>query len=342
MADWDKLDEVFTVAVSSTNAATTVVELGDVRVSYLGKHGQLTVYTKELGQLEPEQRKVRGREVNERKKKLEAKLANREQVIREAEAEKKLAERRVDVTLPGRAFGRGTVHLLDRVLDELLELFRGLGFDVVLGPEVETDWNNFGALNFPSDHPARDMQDTVFIDPGVLLRTHTSPVQIRTMKTRQPPLRVVCPGVVYRRDTPDATHAPCFQQVEGLMVGEGVSFAELKGTLNLFAESFFGVGQTRFRPSFFPFTEPSAEVDVQCFVCGGTGCSLCKGSGWIEVLGCGMVDPAVFESVGYDSERYTGWAFGMGVERIAMLRHGIDDIRLFSDNDLRFLDQFRA
>jgi len=344
-----RLEELSGQAIEELRVAPEETAVSRVRVKYLGKKGLITACSKELGQAPPEERRALGQAVNQAKAAVGEAVEFRLAELRAAAADAKLAARRVDVTLPGRARGGGTVHLLDRVLDELLDLFRGLGFDVVLGPEVETGWNNFDALNFPPDHPARDMQDTVFVEPEVVLRTHTSPVQIRTMKERQPPLRVVCPGVVYRRDTPDATHAPCFQQIEGLMVGEGVSFAELKGTLNLFAEAFFGVGRTRFRPSFFPFTEPSAEVDVQCFACGGSpsqgsgvtgGCSLCKGTGWIEILGCGMVDPAVFEAVGYDPERYTGWAFGMGVERIAMLRHGIDDIRLFCDNDLRFLEQF--
>ena len=337
LGDLNKLREE---ALEAIGSAASERELKDLKVRYLGKKGAISAYFKALGSASPEERKELGKRINQARQEVEAAFEQRSQRLRDALLEEKLRARAVDVSLPGRPMLTGGIHILDMVLDEILDLFTGLGFDIVLGPEVETSWNNFDALNFPPDHPARDMQDTVFIQDDIVLRTHTSPVQVRTMKARKPPLRVVCPGVVYRRDTPDATHAPAFSQVEGLMVGEDVSFAELKGTLNLFARNLFGEGETRFRPSFFPFTEPSAEMDVQCFACGGRGCGLCKMSGWIEILGCGMVDPAVFEAVGYDSERYTGWAFGMGVERIAMLKYGIDDIRLFSENDLRFLKQF--
>ncbi|NOZ85082.1 MAG: phenylalanine--tRNA ligase subunit alpha [Deltaproteobacteria bacterium] len=340
MQDFSRLDDLVQQALGIIEKAGSENELKELKVTYLGKKGKVTSYFKALGSAPAQERKALGQQVNRARQAIENALAVREEAIKLDALDQKLEARKVDVTLPGRPFGRGTVHILDQVMDRILDLFSGLGFDVVLGPEVETSWNNFDALNFPPDHPARDMQDTVFIEDEIVLRTHTSPVQVRTMKSRKPPLRVVCPGVVYRRDTPDATHAPAFFQVEGLMVGEHVSFAELKGTLNLFARKLFGEGDTRFRPSFFPFTEPSAEMDVRCFACGGEGCALCKQSGWIEILGCGMVDPAVFDAVGYDNEKYTGWAFGMGVERIAMLRHAIDDIRLFAENDLRFLKQF--
>jgi phenylalanyl-tRNA synthetase alpha chain len=246
----------------------------------------------------------------------------------------------VDVTLPGRRQPRGRIHPLNRVMAEVCDIFLYLGFEAVTGPEVELDWYNFEALNLPPDHPARDMQDTFYFNDQVLLRTHTSPMQIRTMEKRQPPVRIIAPGKVYRRDS-DITHSPMFHQVEGLLVDKHVTFADLKGVLTAFVHQMFGpeVG-VRFRPSYFPFTEPSAEVDIQCVMCGGDGCRVCQATGWLEVLGSGMVHPAVFEAVGYDPEIYTGFAFGLGVERIAMLKYGIDDIRLFFENDLRFLRQF--
>ena len=246
----------------------------------------------------------------------------------------------VDVTLPGRRLPRGRLHPLNRIMAEVCDIFLHLGFEAVEGPEVELDWYNFEALNLPPDHPARDMQDTFYFSDKVLLRTHTSPMQIRTMEVRQPPVRIIAPGKVYRRDS-DITHSPMFHQVEGLLVDKGVTFADLKGVLTAFVHQMFGpeVG-VRFRPSYFPFTEPSAEVDIECVMCGGHGCRVCQATGWLEVLGSGMVHPAVFEAVGYDPETYTGFAFGLGIERIAMLKYGVDDIRLFFDNDLRFLRQF--
>jgi phenylalanyl-tRNA synthetase alpha chain len=282
-----------------------------------------------------------GREANVLKAKIEAALEGREQALRATLHDALAAQEAVDITLPGRPVARGSLHPLTAILYEIIEVFQHLGFGVAEGPEVELDFYNFEALNIPKDHPARDMQDTFYITDDVLLRTHTSPVQIHVMKAQSPPVKIVAPGRVYRRDA-DPTHSPMFHQVEGLLVDHGVSFADLKGTLTAFVNQFFGAGtRLRFRPSYFPFTEPSAEVDIECVMCKGAGCRVCKGSGFLEILGAGMVDPEVFRAVGYDPE-ITGFAFGMGVERIAMLRYGIDDIRLFFENDLRFLQQFPA
>lgn len=320
--------------------ATSGQELEQIRVKYLGKKGLLTQLLRSMPTLPPAERPAVGREANEAKAVIEAELARRREEVRQREREARLRADRVDLTLPGRRVERGGIHPVSRVLGEVVEVFLGLGFAVAEGPEVELDYYNFEALNIPRDHPARDMQDTFYVSEDVLLRTHTSPVQIRTMLAQRPPVRVICPGRVYRRDA-DITHSPMFHQVEGLAVDRDISMADLKGTLELFARELFGPeSRIRFRPSFFPFTEPSAEVDVLCVLCQGAGCRLCKGSGWLEILGCGMVHPQVFRNVGYDSEEVTGWAFGMGVERIAMLKYGVDDIRLFFENDLRFLAQF--
>jgi phenylalanyl-tRNA synthetase alpha chain len=281
-----------------------------------------------------------GAAANEAKRELEALVESRLNETREAERQQKRSRRRHDLTLPGRRPVQGSLHPLTIVNDEIISIFVGLGFSVAEGPEVEDDYHNFEALNFPRDHPARDMQDTFYLGEDALLRTHTSPVQIRTMQTQRPPVRIICPGRVYRRDA-DITHSPMFHQVEGLAVDRNVSMGDLKGTLELFARAMFGPrSKIRFRPSFFPFTEPSAEVDVLCFLCGGEGCRVCRQSGWLEILGSGMVHPQVLRNVGYDPEEVTGWAFGMGVERIAMLKYGVDDIRLFFENDLRLLRQF--
>jgi phenylalanyl-tRNA synthetase alpha chain len=282
-----------------------------------------------------------GQQANEVKQALEAALAERLEALKGDERRRAREAERLDLTLPGRFTLPGPAHPLTRVLDEIIEIFEGLGFSVAEGPEVETDYYNFGALNFPDDHPARDMQDTLHVAGDTLLRTHTSPVQIRTMQGRRPPVRTISPGRVYRRDLTDATHSPMFHQVEGLAVDRHITMADLKATLELFAKQMFGArSRLRFRPSFFPFTEPSAEADVLCFKCGGGGCRFCKQGGWLEILGSGMVHPNVLRNVGYDPEEVTGWAFGMGVERIAMLKHEVDDIRLFFENDLRFLQQF--
>jgi phenylalanyl-tRNA synthetase alpha chain len=322
--------------------ARTSSDLESVRVKYLGRQGLLTQLLRSLPSLSPAERPKIGRQANLAKREIETTLRARLAQVKAEERRHDLAAQRPDLTLPGRRAPLGSLHPLTRVLDEIIEIFQGLGFAVAEGPEVESDFYNFEALNIPKDHPARDMQDTFYISEDVLLRTHTSPVQIRCMKAQRPPVRIICPGKVYRCDA-DITHSPMFHQVEGLAVDRNISMGDLKGTLELFAREMFGErSQIRFRPSFFPFTEPSAEVDVLCFLCGGSGCRVCKASGWLEILGSGMVHPQVLRNVGYDPEEVTGWAFGMGVERIAMLKYGIDDIRLFFDNDLRFLEQFRA
>ena len=315
-------------------------ELEALRVQYLGRKGVLTQRLRTLGQLPPQQRREAGLALNRLKEEVEQWLQQRRLEVGAKALQQRLAAERVDVTLPGRRPPSGRVHPVYAVLEEILNIFVAMGFEVVEGPEVELDYYNFQALNIPPDHPARDMQDTFYITGEVLLRTHTSPMQIRTMLARRPPVRVVVPGKVYRRDA-DVTHSPVFHQVEGLLVDRDVTLADLKGVLTEFARAMYGPERAvRFRPSYFPFTEPSAEMDVQCGVCGGAGCRSCKGSGWLEILGAGMVHPQVLRNVGYDPEEVTGFAFGLGVERIAMLRFGIEDIRLLYENDLRFLGQF--
>lgn len=328
-------------ALPAIDGAGDPEALEQIRIRVLGRKGQLTEILRGLTTLPPEVRREIGRRANVLKAKFETALQERQEVLRAAIRDTLAVRDAIDITLPGRPVWRGSLHPLTATLYEIIEIFRRLGFSVAEGPEVELDYYNFEALNIPKDHPARDMQDTFYVTDDVVLRTHTSPVQIRVMEAQQPPVRVVAPGRVYRRDA-DPTHSPMFHQVEGLLVDHGVSFADLKGTLQTFVDQCFEPGtRLRYRPSFFPFTEPSAEVDIQCVMCHGTGCRVCKGSGFLEILGCGMVDPEVFRMVGYDPE-ITGFAFGMGVERIAMLRHGIDDIRLFFENDLRFLRQFPA
>jgi len=320
-------------------AATDAAALESARVRYLGrKEGRLTAILRRLGELEPDQRPAVGAEANRVKAVVTSLLEARAAELAGAQ---RRAEPGLDLTLPGRRSWRGALHPITQVIEEVCDVFKGLGFTRVRGPEAETEWHNFTALNTPLDHPAADMQDTFYLGEGLLLRSHTSPVQVRTMLAHRPPIRVVVPGMVYRRDPFDPSHAPAFEQIEGLAVDEGVTFVDLKATLAEFARRMFGARtKVRFRPSFFPFTEPSAEVDVTCMICGGGGCSTCKGTGWIEIMGAGMVDPAVFEAVGYDPERYTGFAFGMGPARIAMNLYGIPDIRLFYEADVRFLEQF--
>jgi phenylalanyl-tRNA synthetase alpha chain len=334
----EAVKELETTALQEIQGANCPEDLELLRVQYLGRKGALTTILRGLGKLDPEVRRRVGQEANRVKVALEEVL---EQALRALKEEaRRAASRAVDVTLPGRRALRGRIHPLNQIMAEVCDIFLHLGFEAVVGPEVELDWYNFEALNLPPDHPARDMQDTFYFNDKVLLRTHTSPMQIRTMEKRQPPVRIIAPGKVYRRDS-DITHSPMFHQVEGLLVDRGITFADLKGVLTAFVHQMFGpeVG-VRFRPSYFPFTEPSAEVDIECVICRGEGCRVCKTTGWLEVLGSGMVHPAVFEAVGYDPETYTGFAFGLGIERIAMLKYGIDDIRLFFDNDLRFLRQF--
>ncbi len=329
-------------ALAEIAAARTPAELEAIRVRYLGRRGSLNAVLRGLGALAAADRPALGALANQVKDALQAALAAREGALGAAELERSLSQDRIDVTLPGRERPRGHVHPLRQVEDEIVEIFVAMGFRVAEGPEIEDDYHNFEALNIPRDHPARDMQDTFYLSEDTLLRTHTSPVQIRTMQAQRPPVRLIVPGRVYRRDA-DITHSPMFHQIEGLAIDRNISMGDLKGTLELFArEMFGGRSKIRFRPSFFPFTEPSAEVDVLCFLCGGSGCRVCKQSGWLEILGSGMVHPQVLRNVGYDPEEVTGWAFGMGVERVAMLKYGIDDIRLFFENDLRFLRQFAS
>jgi phenylalanyl-tRNA synthetase alpha chain len=326
-------------ALNVLSSVTDEKELNDLRVKYLGKKGVITLSLKKVGSLSSEERPEFGRQVNEVKKFLEEGIkAKKDELKKKASLDEK--KDFFDPTLPGERPARGTLHPITQVMDEVISIFTFMGFEVAEGPEIESDYYNFEALNIPKDHPARDMQDTFYITDDIVLRTHTSPVQIRTMEKESPPIRIIAPGKVYRCDS-DISHTPMFHQVEGLFVDEGISFAHLKGILKIFVHEVFGRDTAlRFRPSFFPFTEPSAEVDVQCVICKGKGCRLCSNSGWLEILGAGMVDPEVFKSVNYDSEKWTGFAFGMGIERIAMLKYGIDDIRLFFENDLRFLKQF--
>jgi phenylalanyl-tRNA synthetase alpha chain len=337
----DALQSLTERAEQAVDAATSVAELDAVRVAYLGKKGEITEQLKALGQLPADERPAAGQAINAAKQRVSERLEARRRELEAAELNAALEADRVDVTLPGRGEPPGGVHPITRTLERIESMFRGVGFAVAEGPEVEDDYHNFEALNIPADHPARAMHDTFYFDARHLLRTHTSPVQIRVLEAEGAPVRVIAPGRVYRCDS-DLTHTPMFHQVEGLLVDEGVTFGDLKAVLEDFVRGFFEADLAlRFRPSYFPFTEPSAEVDVECMFCHGEGCRVCSGSGWLEILGCGMVHPAVFEAAGIDAERYTGYAFGMGVERLAMLRYGVNDLRIFFENDLRFLRQFR-
>lgn len=322
-------------------AAQSVAQVEELRVRFLGKKGELTAILKQMGKLPPEERPVVGALANEVREAITQDITARTKELQEAQLQQRLLEETMDVTLPGERPVQGKRHPFEKVLRELKEIFLGMGFDVVSGPEVELDHYNFEMLNMPKSHPARDTQDTFYITENVLLRTQTSPMQIRTMEKTKPPIRIICPGRVYRSDAVDATHSPIFHQIEGLVVDENVTFSDLKGTLEMFIKKLYGEGtRVRFRPHHFPYTEPSAEMDMSCFKCGGKGCSLCKGEGWIEILGCGMVHPKVLENCGIDPEKYSGFAFGVGLERIVMMRYGIDDMRLLYENDLRFLKQF--
>jgi phenylalanyl-tRNA synthetase alpha chain len=336
-----RVDAIVREAREALAAAATAADFEQIRVRFLGRQGALTQLLRSLGTLPAAERPVVGAAANEAKRQLEALVEVRLAEAATAARQRQRAQSRLDLTLPGRRPPRGAMHPLTQVERDIVRIFAGLGFSVAEGPEIETDWFNFEALNIPKDHPARDMQDTFYLSDEVLLRTHTSPGQVHVMQAQPPPVRIIVPGRVYRRDVADATHSPVFHQVEGLAVDRGITMADLKGTLDLFAREMFGPrSRIRFRPSFFPFTEPSAEVDVLCFLCGGDGCRVCKQSGWLEILGSGMVHPNVLRTVGYDPEDVTGWAFGMGIERIAMLKYGVDDIRLFFENDVRFLEQF--
>jgi phenylalanyl-tRNA synthetase alpha chain len=336
----DKLERLQSEVVISISQASTEKEISEIRVKYLGKKGSITQVLKSLGTLPESERREVGQRANQLKESTEAKIEETLLQIQERERREALEREKIDVTLPGRRIPVGKRHPLTQILDEIIDIFSRLGFEVVEGPEVELDYYNFEALNIPKGHPAREMQATFFISEDVVLRTHTSPVQVRTMEKKRPPVRVICPGAVYRCDS-DPTHSPMFHQVEGLLVDKGITFADLKGVLTVFVHQMFGKEtKLRFRTSFFPFTEPSAEIDIECFICGGKGCGVCSNTGWLEILGSGMVDPAVYKFVNYDPEEVTGFAFGMGIERIAMLKFGINDIRLFFMNDLRFLKQF--
>lgn len=315
--------------------------LEELRVRYLGKKGELTAILKQMGALSAEERPKVGQFANEVRASIEKLIEEKAGALKEAMLRKRLETERIDVTMPGVSAPLGKAHPLSKVLNEIKEIFLGMGFSVADGPEIENSYYNFEALNIPENHPARDTQDTFYINEDMVLRTSTSPVQVRTMEKQRPPIRVISPGRVYRSDAVDATHSPLFHQIEGLVVDHGVTMADLKGTLELFVKRLYGEDSVvRFRPHHFPFTEPSAELDVQCFSCHGEGCRLCKGEGWIEILGCGMVHPKVLSICGIDPEEYSGFAFGMGLERIVMRRYNIDDLRLFFENDLRFLQQF--
>ncbi|MGA9855331.1 MAG: phenylalanine--tRNA ligase subunit alpha [Gammaproteobacteria bacterium] len=328
-------------AISAIAAIDALPALAELRVRYLGKKGLITEQLKSLGNLPTDERRAAGQELNRTKSEISAAIDKRQSALQQAELSAQLTRRQLDVSLPGRGQQPGSVHPITRSLQRIERIFHAAGFKVAEGPEVEDDFHNFEALNFTPDHPARAMLDTFYLKNGKLLRTHTSPVQVRVMQKCKPPLRIIAPGRVYRCDS-DLTHTPMFHQVEGLLVDENVSMAHLKGVLADFIRAFFQAPlKVRFRPSYFPFTEPSAEMDVECVMCHGHGCRVCSDTGWLEVLGCGMVHPQVFANVGIDSERWTGYAFGMGVERLAMLHYGVNDLRTFFDNDLRFLAQFR-
>jgi phenylalanyl-tRNA synthetase alpha chain len=336
----EELEKLRDEVLISISGASTEKELSEIRVGVLGRKGSLTQLLKQLGTLSEAERREAGKLANLVKESAEAKIEEAWSRIQERERREALEKEKIDVTLPGRRVPVGRRHPLTQILDEIIDIFSRLGFEVAEGPEVELDYYNFEALNIPKGHPAREMQATFFISDEVVLRTHTSPMEVRTMEKHPPPVRIISPGPAYRRDS-DPTHSPMFHQVEGLLVDKGITFADLKGVLTIFVHQMFGrETRLRFRPSFFPFTEPSAEIDIECIICGGKGCGVCSNTGWLEILGSGMTDPAVFGFVDYDPEEVTGFAFGMGVERIAMLKYGINDIRLFYTNDLRFLRQF--
>jgi phenylalanyl-tRNA synthetase alpha chain len=336
----ENLQALKSQALAAVAASTKLDELDHVRVAYLGKKGEITALLKGLGKLSAEERPQAGALINEVKEEVNAAITAAKDLMLAAEINRKLASETVDVTLAGRNSTAGGLHPVTKTIERISEFFKDLAFDVVEGPEIEDDYHNFEALNIPAHHPARAMHDTFYINPHTVLRTHTSPVQVRTMESQEPPIRVICPGRVYRCDS-DLTHTPMFHQVEGLVIDKDVSFADLKGLVQDFLKVFFEKElAVRFRPSYFPFTEPSAEVDIACVMCDGEGCRVCSQTGWLEVMGCGIVHPDVFKHSNIDTEKFTGLAFGMGVERLAMLRYGVNDLRLFFENDLRFLEQF--
>lgn len=337
----EKLEQIKQVALEAIANADDLKVLEDLRVNYLGKKGELTAVLRGMKDLSSEERPIVGQIANEVRDSLEASIAGRKATLEQEAENKKLQEEVIDVTMPGKKLNRGHVHPLTQTLEEIQRIFLGMGYEIVDGREVETGYYNFDALNLGEEHPARDEQDTFYFSPDLVLRTATSPVQVHTMEAQKPPIRMVAPGRVYRSDEVDATHSPVFHQIEGLVIDKDITFGDLKGALAEFAKALFGDKvQVKFRPHYFPFTEPSAEVDVTCVMCGGDGCSVCKGSGWIEVLGCGMVHPKVLEMAGIDPKEYQGFAFGMGLERLTMLKYNINDLRLFYENDVRFLSQF--
>lgn len=335
-----KIQSLREEATQKISSAKQLEEIEELRIHFLGKKGTVTRLMQSLKDLSPEEKPAFGKSVNELKNELAFLLGEKQESLQKGKLIETLEKEKLDITLPGRRVPAGKKHPLQQVMDQIIELFFGLGFSVEEGPEIETDYYNFQALNFPENHPARDMQDTLYVNEHLLLRTHTSPVQIRVMEKKKPPLSFIAPGKVYRHDA-DVTHSPVFHQVEGLMIDKHITFADLKGVLSIFLHELFDPETAiRFRPSFFPFTEPSAEVDISCVMCRGKGCRICKGTGWLEILGCGMVDPAVLKGVDINPDHWQGFAFGLGIERIAMLKWGINDIRLFFENDLRFLKQF--
>lgn len=337
----NKLKEICNLALAELKDISTMDELEQIRVKYLGKKGELTLVLRGMGGLSKEERPVMGKLANEVRDSIEEAIENNKSVIKEKEKNIRLASEVIDVTLPGKSTRVGHKHPLSKVLDEIKDIFIGMGYKIAEGPEVETVYHNFDALNAPKDHPSRELSDTFYITENILLRTQTSPVQIRTMQNSKPPIRIISPGRCFRSDEIDATHSPMFHQLEGLVIDKDITMGDLKGTLDTFAKRLFGPNtKTKFRPHYFPFTEPSGEVDVTCFKCGGEGCRMCKGSGWIEILGCGMVHENVLRECGIDPEVYSGFAFGMGIDRITMLKYEIDDIRLLFENDMRFIEQF--
>ena len=336
-----KLEEIRVAVKAALEQAQDAGAVDEIRIRFLGKKGELTSILKQMGGLSPEERPKMGQLANEIRADIEKNIAASLEEMNKKAQEIRLKKEELDITISGKQREVGGLHPLNAVLDDLIDIFRSMGFDVVDGPEVETDYYNFEALNVPKDHPARDMQDTFYLTEGMLLRTQTSAAQIRTMEKRKPPIRIICPGRVYRSDDVDATHSPVFHQVEGLVVDKGITMCDLKGTLEQMAKEIYGSDtKVKFRPSFFPFTEPSVEVDVSCSECGGKGCRVCKGTGWIEILGAGMVHPKVLQGCGIDPEEYSGFAFGIGLDRLTTTRHKISDIRLLFENDLRFLKQF--
>jgi phenylalanine--tRNA ligase, alpha subunit len=337
----EKIAEIEKKSIQEIENCTTQKELNELKVKYLGKKGELTTVLRGMGALSPEERPVIGNLVNQVRDKLNELFTEKEETFKKKELEKRLLTEKIDITEPSKKIELGSLHPITQIIKEVEEIFLGMGYKIADGPEVEKAIYNFDKLNTPPDHPARDIQDTFYITDDVVLRSQTSPVQARVMENQKPPIKIICPGAVYRSDSVDATHSPVFHQIEGLVVDKNISMTDLKGTLEMFAKKCLGENtKIRFRPHHFPFTEPSAEADVSCFVCGGKGCRVCKGEGWIELLGCGMVHPNVFKNCGIDPDEYTGFAFGFGVERIAMAKFGIEDMRLLFENDVRFLKQF--